>query len=113
MSTDEYYFKEGCFIQEWHNAPDDETVSVAHVRVEPRQTTKLHALTATTERYIMLQGRGQVTVGSKSWLVEAGDVVVIPPDQAQAIENLEDQDLVFLAVCTPRFDIENYQELQP
>ena len=100
MFADEYYFKEGCFIQEWHNSPDD-------------QATKLHALINTTERYILLQGRASVTVAHKTWDVGAGDVVDIAPGQAQAIRNLADEDLLFLAVCTPRFDLKNYQELQP
>ena len=33
----EYYFKEGCFINELSNAPEDPEVSIARARVEPGQ----------------------------------------------------------------------------
>jgi len=71
--VDEYYFKEGCFIQEWHNTEQDDDLSVAHVRVEAKQTTKLHTLVNTVERYVILSGRATVTVGSKQWSVTKGD----------------------------------------
>ena len=35
--------------------------------------------------------------------VAAGDVVVIPPDTRQRITNSSSVDLVFLAICSPRF----------
>lgn len=107
---EEYYFKEGCFIEEWHNNSDDQDCSVARVRVEAKQTTKLHKLKNTTERYVMLSGRALVTVAENAWEVGEGDVVVIEADQAQKITNLNNSDLVFLAVCTPRFEVANYSE---
>ena len=108
----EYYFKEGCYIEEWLNTPDHSDMSIARVRVEPNTQTKLHALAATTERYAILSGEGIVTIADKSWLVTEGDVVVIKPDQAQKIRNDKDEDLVFLAICVPRFEEQNYQQLQ-
>jgi len=107
----EYYFKEGCYIQEWYNTPSDLDCSIAHVRVEAKQTTRLHALKGTQERYVILAGQARVTVGKKSWLVEPKDVVLIEPDTAQKIENLLDDDLLFLAICTPRFEKQNYFEV--
>ena len=108
--SDEYYFKEGCFIEEWHNQESDSQCSIARVRVEPGKTTKLHALKNTTERYVMLGGSAMVTVGEKCWQVSEGDVVVIQPDEPQKIENEQAEDLIFLAICTPRFDVNNYRE---
>jgi len=52
-----------------------------------------------------------VTVGEKSWQIGPKDVVLIAPNQPQKIENLLDTDLKFLAICTPRFEEENYYEL--
>ena len=108
----EYFFKEGCFIEEWHNSSDDESMSVARVRVEANQVTRLHSLENTTERYVILSGQGQVTVANKSWTVSAKDVVTIQPGQPQKIENRLDQDLVFLAICTPRFKEQHYIDLE-
>ncbi|MEO0368413.1 MAG: cupin domain-containing protein [Pseudomonadota bacterium] len=108
---DEHYFKEGCYIEEWHNTDGDQDCSVAHVRVEPQTQTKLHALKGTTERYVILQGKGRVQVGDRKWEVAEGDVVVIPADCSQSISNNESDDLCFLAICSPRFKEENYLEL--
>jgi mannose-6-phosphate isomerase-like protein (cupin superfamily) len=108
----EYYFKEGCFIEEWHNNSFDKDCSVARVRVEALKTTKLHALKNTTERYVILSGNALVYVAQKSWEVSVGDVVVIHADEAQKISNLGNDDLLFLAICTPRFEVENYYEVQ-
>ena len=107
----EYYFKEGCYIQEWHNTDQDSDCSIAHVRVEAKQTTRLHALKDTQERYVIVSGQARVTVADKSWLVDAKDVVQIVANTPQKIENLLNEDLVFLAICTPRFKEKNYQEL--
>jgi len=37
-------------------------------------------------------------------------VVVIDADQPQKIENVLEADLIFLAICTPRFELHNYRE---
>ena len=108
----EYFFKEGCFIQEWHNTEDDEACSIARVRVEVAKITKLHAVKNTMERYVLLEGMANMTVGDKTWKVGPGDVVVIPPGTPQKIENLGNIDLIFLAICAPRFLQENYVELE-
>ena len=107
----EYFFKEGCYIEEWLNSDYHEDMSVARVRVAAHTTTSTHALLGTIERYVILSGTGRVTVGTRSWQVSCSDVVIIPAGQSQNIENQDDADLLFLAICTPRFRPENYQEL--
>ncbi|NQX88990.1 MAG: cupin domain-containing protein [Halioglobus sp.] len=100
----EYFFAEGCFITEWSNSPDDPEVSVARARVEPGKTTRWHYLRNTSERYVVLSGNGQVEVGDlPAQRVAAGDVVVIAPGVRQRITNPGAADLVFLAICSPRF----------
>ena len=109
--TKEYYFKEGCYIEEWQNSADDESMSIAKVRVLAKTQTKNHALKKTNERYVILSGQGNVSVAGTHWTVKKGDVVTIKPDQAQSINNTGTEDLVFLAICTPRFVEDNYYEL--
>jgi mannose-6-phosphate isomerase-like protein (cupin superfamily) len=41
-----------------------------------------------------------------------GDVVVIAPLVRQRIANVGKQDLIFLAVCTPRFRRECYEDVE-
>jgi hypothetical protein len=86
MTPREFYISEGCFITEWLNTPDDPAVSIARARVPPGVTTRWHRL--------------------------AGDVVSIPAACAQRIANTGAGDLVFLAVCTPRFVQEAYEEIE-
>jgi mannose-6-phosphate isomerase-like protein (cupin superfamily) len=109
-ATPEYYFEERCYITEWWNSADDEAASIARARVVPGVATRLHRLRGVTERYVILEGTGQVTVGDgPAEAVGPGDVVVIPPDTAQRIANTGATDLVFLAICTPRFRASIYE----
>lgn len=110
----EYDFREGCAITEWWNHPADDDVSVARARVAPGGVTRWHRLRDTTERYLLLEGQGCVEVGdAPPTPVSPGDAVVIPPGQRQRIRNIGATDLVFLAVCTPRFRHDHYEDLEP
>ncbi len=109
----EYHFEENCFITEWWNSSADNKVSVARVRVEPGVTTRFHWLEGTWERYIIIEGEGLVEIGGeKATAVSKGDVAVIPPGVRQRITNPGAEELIFLAVCTPRFVPENYRDCE-
>ncbi|GJM13034.1 MAG: hypothetical protein DHS20C12_14370 [Pseudohongiella sp.] len=109
--SDEYYFEEGCHIVEVSNSADDEDVSIARARVAKGQRTRWHYLLDTTERYVILEGSGLVELGSEEPLsVAAGDVVIIPANTRQRIRNTGEADLLFLAICSPRFRKKNYRE---
>jgi mannose-6-phosphate isomerase-like protein (cupin superfamily) len=119
-ASQEYWFEEGCFITEWLNSPDDPALSIARARVTPGVTTRLHRLAGIAERYVILEGQGRVElVGPDGALtsadhyvsvVEPGDVVVIPPLVSQRISNIGEGDLIFLALCTPRFSRAAYED---
>ena len=108
----EYYFDEGCHINELSNSGDDPELSIAQARVAPGQTTRWHRLHDVSERYLVLEGRGLAQVADLAPVeVGPGDVVIIPPGAAQRITALGDQDLVFLAVCVPPFTEQAYEEI--
>lgn len=108
----EYFFDEGCHITEWRNCPGDPELSVARARVEPGVTTRWHRLHGVTERYVVLSGTGIVEVGAHApEPVETGSVVVIAPGVAQRITNIGAIDLEFLAICTPRFTRDAYEDI--
>ena len=121
-ATREYWFEEGCFISEWLNSPEDPALSIARARVTPGVTTRLHRLAGTVERYVILEGQGRVelvgpegtSTGADHYVsdVESGDVVVIPPQVSQRIANTGATDLVFLALCTPRFTRAAYEDVE-
>ena len=108
----EFYTTEGCHINELSNSDADPGVSIARARVRPGVTTRWHRLAGTTERYVILSGAGQVEVGNlPAQTVAPGDVVLIPPGCRQRITGLGNADLVFLAICTPRFRPEAYEDM--
>ncbi len=109
----EFFTDELCAINELSNVPDDEAVSVARARVAPGVTTHWHRLRNTTERYVILEGSGRVEVGDlPAEEMGPGDTVLIPPLCRQRITNTGSEDLVFLAICTPRFRQAAYEDLE-
>lgn len=111
--AEEYYFAEGCHIIELVQAEDDPQLSIARARVEAGRTTRWHRLAGTAERYVILAGRGQVEIGDlPPREVLPGDVVLIPPLCRQRVANTGREDLLFLAICTPPFKAENYQDIE-
>src|SRR5690554_3938320 len=80
----EFYTDEKCYIIEMLNTPDDETCSIARARVEPGVTTCLHAVRGTVERYVILEGEGEVEIdGVPFAAVRPFDVVYIPAGASQ------------------------------
>ncbi|HUN56362.1 MAG TPA: cupin domain-containing protein [Smithella sp.] len=109
---EEFYTSEKCYITELSNTPDDPDVSIAQARVEPGVTTRLHRLRDTTERYFIIRGRGIAEVGDlPPQEVAAGDIVLIPPLCPQRITNIGKSDLIFLAICSPRYTREAYEDM--
>ncbi len=110
---DEYFTDEQCHIIELSNSADDPDLSIARARVAPSVTTHWHHLLDTTERYVILEGRGRVEIGDLAAVeVTPGDVVLIPPGCRQRISNTGDCDLIFLALCTPRFEASAYVDTE-
>ncbi len=109
----EFFTPEKCYITELSNTPEDPDVSISRARVSPGVTTRWHRLRGTTERYYILSGRGRVEVGDlPPHEVNAGDIVLIPPMCPQRITNIGPADLVFLAICTPRFSNDAYEDIE-
>lgn len=106
--------EEQCSILELSNTADDEAVSIARARVAAGVTTRWHRLDGIAERYVILEGQGLVEVGDLApQQVLPGCVVRIPPAVRQRICNNGVEDLVFLAICTPRFRWEAYEDVDP
>lgn len=110
----EFFTPELCYINELSNSTNDPALSIARARVAPGVTTRWHLLKDTAERYVILEGLGRVEVGDlPPQEVGPGDLVLIPPFCRQRIANTGDSALVFLALCTPRFRPECYEDIEP
>jgi len=109
----EFYTPEKCYITELSNTPEDPELSIARARVEPGITTRWHRIKGTIERYYIVNGIGRVEIGKlPPREVIAGDIVLIPPMCRQRITNIGSEDLVFLAICTPRFLADVYEDIE-
>jgi mannose-6-phosphate isomerase-like protein (cupin superfamily) len=108
--TAEFFTDERCHITELSNFEADPDVSSA--RVEPGVSTRWHRVNGTAERNVILEGMGLVEVGDMPpQEVSHGDVVLIPPSCRQRITNIGKEDLIFLAICSPRFRQEAYENI--
>ena len=108
----EFYTSEKCYITELSNTPDDPDVSIVRARVESGVTTRWHRLKGTYERYFIISGRGLVEIGEQPpQELSIGDIVLIPPMCRQRITNIGSDDLIFLAICSPRFSQDVYEDI--
>ncbi len=108
----EFHTEERCYIIEIMNK-EGVDFSIARARVEPGVTTALHAVKKTTEAYYILQGNGLVqSANGFEQTVNSGDVMLFPPGIEQKITNRGNDDLIFLAICAPRFVPESYIHLE-
>lgn len=112
-SCHEYSTEERCFITEISNSDNDPDLSIALARVEPGVTTAWHSLIDTAERYLIVSGQGLAEVGDLApQALATGDALLIPAGVKQRIKNTGNADLLFYALCTPRFLPENYVHLE-
>jgi mannose-6-phosphate isomerase-like protein (cupin superfamily)/transcriptional antiterminator Rof (Rho-off) len=108
----EFLTQEKCSINELLNDVSDKSCSVARASVAPGICTQLHALKNTIERYIILEGEAEVEINhTKPVKVSYLDSITIPEGAAQRIRNIGEGELIFLCICTPRFEQINYQNL--
>ncbi len=109
----EYFTRERCFIRELAGDEADPGVSIALARVEAGVTTAWHALRGTSERYLVISGRGIMEMRDfPPTEVLSGDLVLIPPDIPQRITCEGPGDLVFCCICRPPFAPGAYIDLE-
>ncbi|MCW8931803.1 MAG: hypothetical protein OQL19_16415 [Gammaproteobacteria bacterium] len=112
-SNKQFSTVERCNINELLNNVENEDCSIARASVAPGVCTQLHAVNNTVERYVIIEGEGKVYINNKSPKnVSYLDVVIIPEGIPQKIENCGQTDLIFLCICTPRFEQKNYINLE-
>jgi mannose-6-phosphate isomerase-like protein (cupin superfamily) len=110
----EFFTNERCHILEMlDNHNSDKPFSIARARVEPGITTAWHRLTDIMEYYYILSGKGFMEIGEEEGFnVGKNDLVTIPANFAQRIQNTGEEDLIFLAICNPPFTDANYEDLE-
>jgi len=97
-------------IKEWlhpKNDAVDTNYSLAFAEVEPGKASLPHALTTSSEAYVIIAGEGIAYVGEKSQAVKPGDLVLIPAGAKQYIENTGSENLRFLCIVSPPWSKED------
>ena len=110
----EFFTNERCHILEMlDNHNSEKPFSIARARVEPGITTAWHRLSNIIEYYYILSGSGFMEIGEEDGFdVGKNDVITIPANYAQRIQNTGEEDLIFLAICNPPFTDANYEDLE-
>jgi len=99
----EFLGPDGCSIRELISPHNDGVAcqySLAYARVRPGQCTLPHVLSS-SEVYVILQGSGRMCIDDEFGDVVQGNVIYIPPNAMQYIQNSGLQDLAFLCIVDP------------
>lgn len=104
----QYLTEERCSIIEIINSINHPDVSIAQAKVAPGTTTADHSLQKTDEIYYILSGQGIAFLNKEEYHLKKGDALFIPKGSHQSIQNTGDTELIFLCICTPRFEQQNY-----
>lgn len=90
--------------------PDKMSISIryslAFAALKPGCVTKQHALT-TSEIYYILEGEGLMHINDESEKVYPEQVIYIPPNSRQYIQNTGKTDLKFLCIVDPAWQKED------
>ena len=90
--------------------PFDGHYSLSHAVVVTGQKSRRHRLHS-NEVYYIISGQGRMNINNETVSVEPGDTINIPAGSVQWIENLSQDDLVFLCIVDPAWKIENEEIL--
>lgn len=91
-------------IREWLHPKNDSIdlpYSLAFAELEPGAASLPHILKNQTEVYLVIEGSGMAYVGGQAQAMQQGDLVLIPNDIEQYVENTGDQTLRFICVVSP------------
>jgi mannose-6-phosphate isomerase-like protein (cupin superfamily) len=77
--------------------------SLAEAIIEPGTATALHRHNKSEEIYHFTAGKGQMTLGEKTFQVAPGDTVCIPPGTIHRLENTGKELLKLLCCCAPPY----------
>jgi quercetin dioxygenase-like cupin family protein len=69
--------------------------------LEPGQAQKVHSHDDQDKIYVVLEGRGRITVGADDELLEAGEAIVAPAGTAHGVTNDSGARLLLLVLVSP------------
>ena len=81
--------------------------SIAHAILKAGESSLVHRLKTSIEIYYILEGNGIMHIDNESEDVQQGQVIYIPSNSKQYIENTGSNELKFLAMVYPMWDKED------
>ena len=109
-----YITKDGSSIKELMHpsAHGNANQSFAEATVSPGIKTQAHRHRKSEELYHITQGSGRMAWGARTFDVEVGDTVLIPPGTLHCIENMSDEPLKILCCCSPPYSHDDTELLE-
>jgi mannose-6-phosphate isomerase-like protein (cupin superfamily) len=86
--------------------PSSERMTITWVDASPGSEQPLHSHDDSEQAYVIVQGKGLVTVGPEGQEVGAGSLVLIPPGERHSIRALGDERLVYVSATVPPFPLD-------
>jgi mannose-6-phosphate isomerase-like protein (cupin superfamily) len=93
-----------CDILSPHYVSNQINFSVAHVLLDPFKSSKSHKL-GVTESYYIIKGKGILHIDEEHAHVTPGQIIFIPKNAVQYIENTGKEVLEFLCICNPEWSV--------
>lgn len=78
--------------------------SLAEARIPPGTSTIPHHHVETEEIYYVIEGLGEIRVGSDARQVGPGDAIAIPPGARHTLRNIGEHTLKILCCCAPAYE---------
>ena len=84
---------------------DDTPMSITVVTAAPGSRQSDHVHPVSTQIYVIIAGKGQMTVGDETMEVATGEMVYVPPGASHAIFNGGEMTLSYVSVTVPPFPV--------
>ena len=94
-----------------HNTLNGIRYSLSHSELESGKKSKLHKIKS-SEVYYILQGEGTLQIDDELFKVSKDQAVYIPPNSKQCIENTGKDELRFLCIVDPAWQLEDETVLE-
>jgi mannose-6-phosphate isomerase-like protein (cupin superfamily) len=75
--------------------------SIAQILIPPGKSSALHYHQESEESYYILKGEGWMKIDQEEFVLKSGQTCLIEMGEIHQISNRADEDLEFLAVCSP------------
>jgi len=69
-----------------------------------KKEVRIHKHITHSEHVVVLEGTGQMTLGSKGFAIKKGDVIFIPKNTLHSVVSMGEQPLKVLSIQSPKFD---------